>query len=477
VGPIIAFVVVGLGIAYLFHLDRDKLAGNSKAVWLPVIWLWIIGSRPVSSWLHIWFGIGGTPNSGLDAQLDGSPIDSFVFASLLLVGVVVLLQRQQRTASLLQSSAPLLLYLSYCLASCAWSPFPDVAFKRWIKSGADLAMVLLIVTDPEPIAALRRVFSRVGLILFPASLLLVRFTTLGYGYDPGGAPMFTGVMTNKNSLGLTTFVISLGAVWSCLDLLRANRSRERNRQVIARLILVALGIAVLYEARSATSSSCFAIGSALILITSLAYFRRRPQRIHALVLTTIVVAGIALLSGGEATVAGAMGKDPNLSDRTTIWAAVIPVCPNAVIGAGFESFWNAYGKYVTGDLSVYERGLNSAHNGYIEVWLNLGWVGVGLIAMLLISGYRRAYASFRHNAALGGLMLAYVASDSLYSITEAGFRIMTPTLIFLFLVIVGSRSIAASASGGMGKLVEPPEEKSRAHDWIYGQVELQPPLT
>jgi hypothetical protein len=97
--------------------------------------------------------------------------------------------------------------------------------------------------------------------------------------------------------------------------------------------------------------------------------------------------------------------------------------------------------------------------------------------MLLISGYRRAYAAFRHNAAFGGLMLAYVASDSLYSITEAGFRIMTPTLIFLFLVIVGSRSIAASASGGMGKLVEPPEEKSSAHGWIYGQVELQPPLT
>jgi exopolysaccharide production protein ExoQ len=477
VGPTIAFVIVAIGTAYLFYLDRDKLAGNSKALWLPVIWLWIIGSRPVSAWLYIWFGIGGTLNQGLDAQLDGSPIDSFVFTGLLVAGVAVLLRRKRLTALLLKSSAPLLLYLFYCLVSCSWSPFPDVAFKRWIKNVADLAMVLVVVTDPKPIVALRRIFSRVGLILFPASLLLVRFTTLGYAYDPGGAPLFTGVTTNKNSLGLITFVISLGAVWSCLDLLRADRSRKRSRQVLARVTLVAFGVAVLQEARSATSIACFIVGSALILITNISFFRRRPQRIHALVLTTMLLGVIALLFGGEATVAGALGRDPKLSDRTTIWEAVIPVCPNPVVGAGFESFWNGYGKYVTGNLSIYERGLNSAHNGYIEVWLNLGWVGVGLIAMLLISGYRRAYAAFRHNAGVGSLMLAYVATDTLYGITEASFRIMTPTLIFLFLVIAGGRRIASTASGGMGQGVGFPEEKSTAHGWIYGQVELQAPLT
>jgi O-antigen ligase len=129
---------------------------------------------------------------------------------------------------------------------------------------------------------------------------------------------------------------------------------------------------------------------------------------------------------------------------------VIPVCPNPIVGAGFESFWNAYGRYVIGDLSIYEQGLNSAHNGYIEVWLNLGWVGIGLIAVLIVSGYQQAFAAFRRNPSVGGLMLAFVATVPMYSITEAGYRIMTPSLISFLLVLVGSRSIAYSA----GKEVE-----------------------
>ncbi len=153
---------------------------------------------------------------------------------------------------------------------------------------------------------------------------------------------------------------------------------------------------------------------------------------------------VLLLFGGEAAVARAFGKNPNLSDRTVIWAAAIPVCPNALIGAGFESFWNGYGNLVRGGLSKYEVGLNEAHNGYIEVYLNLGWVGISLIAMLLISGYIRAYSAFRRDIDIGGLMLAYLATISIYCITEAGFRIMTPSWIFLLIVIVGSESIACS---------------------------------
>jgi O-antigen ligase len=476
----LAFFIFAAGTVGLFYLDRDNRSKSSRALWLPVIWLWIIGSRPVSAWLGIWLGVGqsGAAGQGLDAQLDGSPTDALVFMVLLAAGIAVLLRRKRDTVSALSSSAPVLIYLLYCLLSCLWSPFPDVAFKRWTKNVGDLAMVLVIVTDPEPIAALRRVFSRVGFILLPASILLIRYSTLGQTYDPSGNQSYTGVTTNKNSLGLITFVISLGAVWNCLNVLRADRNSQRSRQLLARVTLVAFGVAVLQQARSATSNACFMFGSALILATSLSFFRQRPQRVHALVLTIILTAGVAMLSGGEATVAGAFGKDPNLSDRTTIWAAVIPVCPNPVFGAGFESFWNGYGKYVTGGLSKYERGLNSAHNGYIEVWLNLGWVGIGLIAMLLISAYRQASTAFRINPEVGSVMLAYVATTSIYSITEAGFRIMTPTLIFLFLVLVGSRKIASSANGGNEKPDGILEEKSRAHVWTQDPgVDIQGPLT
>src|SRR5208282_1079520 len=57
---------------------------------------------------------------------------------------------------------PLLRLLS---VSVSWSPYPGVAFKRWIKAIGDLVMVLVVVTEADPIAAFRRLFSRVGFIL------------------------------------------------------------------------------------------------------------------------------------------------------------------------------------------------------------------------------------------------------------------------------------------------------------------------
>ena len=47
----LAFLICSTGIAGLFFLDRDKSVRTSKALWLPVIWLWIAASRPVSLWL------------------------------------------------------------------------------------------------------------------------------------------------------------------------------------------------------------------------------------------------------------------------------------------------------------------------------------------------------------------------------------------------------------------------------------------
>jgi O-antigen ligase len=82
-----------------------------------------------------------------------------------------------------------------------------------------------------------------------------------------------------------------------------------------------------------------------------------------------------------------------------------------------------------------------AHNGYIEIYLNLGWVGLGLLSMVLISGYGRAVAAFRINPSVGSLTLAYVIVSAVYSITEAGFRSLDPIWAFLLLAIVTSTGI------------------------------------
>ena len=336
--PSLASLLYTCAIAGLFYLNRDKSVRTSKALWLPVVYLWILGSRPLSVWL------GSGPPSGTDVQLEGSPIDAAFFQILLVAAICVLLQRGSRVATLLKKfPIPILLYFVFCLLSIVWSDYPVVALKKWIKSVEDLVMVLVIVTDPQPIAALRRVFTRLGFILLPVSLLFIKYYPgLGrfYGAWDGGQ-VNTGVTLDKNLLGVITFVISLGVVWRFLGLLSGEeKTADRRRHLLAQGALLFLGIWILTLANSATSLACFILGTGLMLAMRLRFVRRSPAAVHVLVLTLILSAGFLLLGGGGAFAAHALGRNESLTGRTEIWAAVVQLASNPLVGAGFESFWS-----------------------------------------------------------------------------------------------------------------------------------------
>src|SRR5581483_4780832 len=90
-----------------------------------------------------------------------------------------------------------------------------------------------------------------------------------------------------------------------------------------------------------------------------------------------------------------LGRNPTLTGRTEIWSAVLHFAGNPLFGTGFESFWLgdrikhiwAYGEMT--------YGINEAHNGYIETYLNLGWIGVALLVNLIITGYRNIHGAMR----------------------------------------------------------------------------------
>jgi len=443
--PSLASLICACGIAELFYLDRNSSVRTSKALWLPVVYLWLVGSRPISFWL------GGTP-SGTNEQLEGSPVDALVFGLLSAAAVVVLIRRRKRALTLLTANWPILTYFFYCLVSISWAYFPDVAFKRWIKAIGDLAMVLILVTDVQPVAAIRRLFPRVGFLLFPTSVLFIKYYDyIGRGYTPDGEQMNTGVTTNKNSLGLMVMVISLGVLWNVCALLIHKDEPFRRRRLLAQGILLAFGIALLGMAGCATCIACFILGSGLIVVTNSRAIRSRPARVHVLCLGIVLAGGVTMLFDGGAGVVHALGRKSNLSGRTEIWEAVIPAVPNSVIGAGFESFWiGPDAEKMWRRLKLlgwwHPEGLNEAHNGYLEVYVNLGWIGVCLISLFIVTGYLRAGKAFRRDPEFGSLFLAYTAIGALYSVTEAGFRLLTFSWIFLLLAVVGSTGVLAGFS-------------------------------
>jgi len=434
---LIALSVCLTCILTILFLNRDRSLSGQTILWLPTAWLATIGSRPVSAWLG-----GGTGGGTLDSALEGNSTDAMFLSVLLAAGILVLAKRYKEVSHSLRSNLPVVMYFAYCLVSICWSPFPDVAFKRWMRALGDLVMVLLIVTSGHPFSALNRVITRVGAVLLTFSLYLIRYSDLGRGYDPDGRPMNTGVTTNKNTLGLVAFVIGLTAVSGLLVILK-RKDVDRWRRLLAQAGVVTLVIAVLGVAHSATSVACFVLGTALMFILRLPGLRSNSRAVHTLIVSVAVVTGAVIVMGGQSIFFNALGRDSSLTGRTDIWSTVIPLAMNPVFGAGFESFWNAASQMLRNLPDVYQFGnLNSAHNGYIDVYLNLGLIGLGLVIWVVVSAYKRACAGFRRDPELGGLFIAYTITTAIYSITEAGFRVMTPTWICLLLAAFGGAKLA-----------------------------------
>ena len=77
-----------------------------------------------------------------------------------------------------------------------------------------------------------------------------------------------------------------------------------------------------------------------------------------------------------------------------------------------------------------------AHNGYIEVYLELGWIGIACLAGIVVTGCRNAVATLRRDPESGRIRLAYIVVALAYNMTEAGFRMMTLTWFFFLLSAV-----------------------------------------
>lgn len=427
----IATVVFALGILGLFWLDRHQKSRAFPALWIPVAWVVLAASRGVSQWLQL-----GPVVESPEQYLEGSPIDLVVFAGLLVGGVMVLLTRGRRVGPLLRANGPLLVFFLYCAASVLWSDYPVVAFKRWTKAVGNLVMVLVVLTDPDPPSAVKRLLARSGFLLIPLSVLFIKYIPdLGRRYDTTlWAPVYVGVTDNKNSLGVVCLVFGLGSLWRCLGALYGAERPRLAGPMIAHGALLAMALWLFSKANSATSLGCFLVGGALIAVTR--RFTLRPRAVHILAVGLVSLCLFGLLLAPATGLVQAMGRDPTLTGRTQLWEEVLRMGVDPWFGAGFESFW--LGKRAELLWETYWWHPNEAHNGYLEIFLTLGWLGVALFSFVLVWGYRNVVGSLRRSRELGSVRLAYFMVAVIYNVTEAAFKVMHPVWIMFILAILAT---------------------------------------
>ncbi len=441
--PHLATFIFASGILGLFVLDRDPHVQTSKALWLPVLWLSLGASRMAI--LSVTFGVNIKEASSAQEMLEGSPFERFVLSSLVAITVIVLVGRPREVGRLLLANGPVVLFFLYCGVSMLWADYPDVAFKRWIKALGDLAMVLIVLTDEDPSAALKKLLAWVGFVLIPGSILLAKYYPalgLGWGEWGGDIAYVRGVATSKNELGGVCLLFGLGSMWRFCQALRDREKTHGLRILTAHATLLAMVGWLFWKAHTATALSCFVMASSLIVATNLRVFERRPRVLHVMVAAMISVSYAALFLDVGSYLVEMMGRDPTLTGRIELWRRVLAMTPNAFFGAGFESFWLP--PRLNYLWNIYWWHPNEAHNGYIEVYINLGWIGLVLLALVLLTGYRKVVGAVRRNPEEGGLCLGYFFVGLVYNFTESAVRIMHPVWIFFLLATIAASTVSVT---------------------------------
>ena len=437
---LIGTIVCIAGIAWLFYLDRESDAPPSRALWIPTIWLLICGSRSISEWLAM------RPTVSLAQQYsESSPIDAAFYAILILAGVTVLNFRAAQVRGFIRQNLPLLLFVAYCALSVWWSDYPFIAFKRWGKSVGDVVMIMIVLTDAQPKLAIRCLFKRTAFVLLPLSVLFITcFPSLGSGYNAEDVTMmYFGVATFKNMLGLIAMVCGLFSLWAATCALEDRTMPNRRGRLLAHLIVLAIASWLITKADSMTSLACLALAGAVMILIGLRSTLRWQPGVPLVLIAALALPAIAIFLNPLSSLLHSLGRNSTLTGRRLIWQAVLSLHTNPLFGTGFESFWLGSRLQTVWHMSV--DGIQEAHNGYIEVYLNLGWCGVVLLGSVIVSGYRRALAELRSNRQIGRFRLVFLTATLVFSMTEAGFRMLSPIWLAFLLAATECPSLMAAS--------------------------------
>jgi O-antigen ligase len=324
-------------------------------------------------------------------------------------------------------------------------------------------MLMVVLTDPHPNLAIKRLFARLAFLLLPLSVLFIEcYPELGSAYNPDDmVMMYFGVTTFKNLLGMISMVFGLSSLWSFIGAYEHRDLVHRTRHLAAHGLMVATALWLIVKADSMTSLSCFALAGSVMVLSTQRWIIRWRGSVHFIACGAVALPLFALFINTVGTLVHSLGRNSTLTGRTSIWRAVLSMHTNPLVGTGFESFWLGNRLQAVWNMSV--KGIQEAHNGYIELYLNLGWVGICLLGWLIISGYRNAIASLRRDPSDGRLRLAYLCAALIFSMTEAGFRMLSP-IWFVFLLAIP----------GIPEIVQHPERTRELEvSWIRGTESKQ----
>jgi len=304
------------------------------------------------------------------------------------------------------------LLVLHAYASKYWSIDPGVTTRRTIALAmSSIFAIYLGAVFRGPYLA--RVLMLSGLIMGLGSLVMVfGFPRIGvHQYDNAG--LWRGLWYEKNQMGL---VMTAGAVAAAACL----ASQDPRRLLPAATL--AVSTLLVLATQSKTSLLCLVLGVGIVAALW-AMRKGGPAMAVVCIWFGVVLSALILyvFITEPAIVLKALGKDPSLTGRTDIWAALMRrVAEHPWTGFGYQAFWGRDSIPAEFVRRETQWPVPSAHNGWIDLLVQLGWpgaisVGLTVFAALMTTLFRIPVAGARE----GYFGMAYFAVFLLLSLSES----------------------------------------------------------
>ncbi len=390
--------------------------------------------------------LSGGVSEGDGISLNDLDLSLIAKLSLVIYAVVfvLLFLRWKRVFFIIADNRFILLLMGIVCFSYFWSVSPGDTFRFIIYALGTTALGLYLATRftlREQVDILSWNYGLMLILSILFALALPQYGVMG-GVHEGA---LRGIFTHKNIFGA---IMVPGVV---IFLLKALRN-ERNSWIY--WLFLGTNITLLVLCRSTT-----ALGTtALMLILCLIYriFRWRYEVMISVILAALV-AGLVALFWFTAYVdadslLGAFGKDATFSARTLIWDLVWDkIQERPWFGYGLAAFWNELegpSSYV-----LLAMGINVvyAHNGFLDMWLSIGLVGLSLFLASYFSTAIKSLAWLRHSKTPEGLwpllflsylLLSNISEGTIHSM-DSGFWAIFIAISYSLIIAPGNRYITS----------------------------------
>jgi exopolysaccharide production protein ExoQ len=319
--------------------------------------------------------------------------------------------------------------------SCLWSEIPG----KSLLSGTILLLATLFAFYVHGRYSPQKIFEMIvfcaAISLFAGLLLVVAIPNIGTTTDG-----WRGTFGHKNNAGVVGIFFLLTVLhW-------------KPRGVFQKTLAVFVGVLslvfiVMAKSRNGWGLAVFAT-FLLVVIWTLQHLTRKQSLVAAF-------GGIPLFSGiGYALyyyaplLLQAVGKDPTLSQRTIIWAAVWDaVIQRPVLGYGYAAFWNGMIGPSLNIALIANWILNQAQNGYLDLWLQLGFVAVLVLAFMIaqagINAVRCLHGTGENGYVRWCIVVLLVVLT--YNVGESSLEITHLTWFLFLLAYLGLNDMALKA--------------------------------